>query len=55
MIEEFKSLSIDLRLAFQEGTLEPWDDQYFDEWVIEKPYDLVPNYISPFEVGKRIN
>ena len=27
--------------------------QHFDEWVIYKPYDLVPNYISPFEVGKR--
>jgi tRNA threonylcarbamoyladenosine biosynthesis protein TsaB len=27
--------------------------QYFDEWVINKPYDLVPNYISPFEVGER--
>jgi tRNA threonylcarbamoyladenosine biosynthesis protein TsaB len=27
--------------------------QHFDEWVINKPYDLVPNYISPFEVGKR--
>ena len=29
--------------------------RYFDEWVIEKPYDLVPNYISPFEIGKRKN
>ena len=27
--------------------------QHFDEWVIYKPYDLVPNYISRFEVGKR--
>ena len=27
--------------------------QYFDEWVINKPYDLIPNYISPFEVGKK--
>ena len=27
--------------------------QHFDEWVINKPYDLVPNYISPFEVGER--
>ena len=27
--------------------------QHFDEWVIYKPYDLVPNYISPFEVGKK--
>ena len=27
--------------------------QHFDEWVINKPYDLVPNYISPFEVGKK--
>ena len=27
--------------------------EHFDEWVIYKPYDLVPNYISPFEVGKR--
>ena len=27
--------------------------QYFDEWVINKPYDLVPNYISPFKVGKK--
>jgi len=27
--------------------------QHFDEWVINKPYDLVPNYISPFEVGEK--
>ena len=27
--------------------------QNFDEWVINKPYDLVPNYISPFEIGRR--
>ena len=27
--------------------------QHFDEWVINKPYDIVPNYISPFEVGER--
>ena len=27
--------------------------QNFDEWVINKPYDLVPNYISPFEIGER--
>ena len=27
--------------------------QHFDEWVINKPYDLVPNYISPFEFGER--
>ena len=23
----------------------------FDDWIINEPYDLVPNYISPFEVG----
>ena len=27
--------------------------QHFDEWVINKPYDLVPAYISPFEIGER--
>lgn len=22
----------------------------YEEWIVEKPYDLVPNYISPFEL-----
>ena len=22
-------------------------------WIVEEPYDLVPNYISPFELGNR--
>jgi len=25
---------------------------FFDEWVVEKPYDLVPEYIAPFEIKK---
>ena len=25
----------------------------FDEWVIDKPYSLVPNYISPFNIGAK--
>tara|TARA_B100000427_G_scaffold300519_1_gene282949 strand:+ start:163 stop:798 length:636 start_codon:yes stop_codon:yes gene_type:complete len=23
---------------------------YFDDWVVKKPYNLVPNYIAPFEI-----
>jgi len=49
VIEEFKSLSIDLRLAFQGGTLEPWNDQYFDEWalrVFEYQFESNPTYSS---------
>ncbi|MDG2267214.1 MAG: tRNA (adenosine(37)-N6)-threonylcarbamoyltransferase complex dimerization subunit type 1 TsaB, partial [Candidatus Marinimicrobia bacterium] len=26
-------------------------NENFDEWVIDKPYSLVPNYISPFNIG----
>ena len=26
-------------------------NKYFDEWVVEKPYSVVPNYISPFNIG----
>ena len=25
----------------------------FDDWIINEPYDLVPNYISPFELGSK--
>lgn len=25
----------------------------FNDWVINEPYDLIPNYISPFELGSR--
>ena len=27
---------------------------YFDEWAREKPYDLVPDYIAPFEIKNRV-
>ena len=27
---------------------------YSDKWLIEKPYDLVPEYIAPFEMNKLI-
>ena len=26
-------------------------NENFDEWVVDKPYSLVPNYISPFNIG----
>ena len=26
-------------------------NKYFKEWVVEEPYSLVPNYISPFNIG----
>ena len=26
-------------------------NKYFIEWVVEEPYSLVPNYISPFNIG----
>jgi len=26
-------------------------NEHFEEWVIDKPYSLVPNYISPFNIG----
>jgi len=26
-------------------------NEHFEEWVINKPYSLVPNYISPFNIG----
>ena len=26
---------------------------YSDDWLIEKPYDLVPDYIAPFEIKSR--
>ena len=26
-------------------------EKYFNEWVLENPYALEPNYISPFELG----
>ena len=26
-------------------------NENFDEWFIDKPYSLVPNYISPFNIG----
>ena len=26
-------------------------NENFDEWVVDKPYSLVPNYISPFKIG----
>ena len=26
-------------------------NENFDEWVVDKPYSLVPNYISPFNFG----
>ena len=26
----------------------------FKEWVVKKPYELVPNYIAPFEIKSRI-
>ncbi len=25
--------------------------QNYDKWIIEKPYKLVPNYVSPFKIG----
>ena len=25
----------------------------FDDWIINEPYDLVPNYISPFGLGSK--
>ena len=28
-------------------------EKHFTDWVIENPYDLVPNYISPFELGPK--
>ena len=28
-------------------------EKYFNEWVETNPYDLVPNYISPFELGEK--
>ncbi len=29
--------------------------QYYDKWIIEKPYKLVPDYVSPFKLGKLVN
>ena len=26
-------------------------NENFDKWVVDKPYGLVPNYISPFNIG----
>ena len=26
-------------------------NKYYKEWVVEEPYSLVPNYISPFNIG----
>ena len=49
MTEEFKSLSIDLRTAFQSDVLESWADQYFDEWalrVFEYQFESNPIYSS---------
>ncbi len=28
-------------------------EKHYDEWVVTQPYDLVPNYISPFELGQK--
>ena len=27
---------------------------FFDEWIIHKPYDLVPEYIAPFEIKRSV-
>jgi len=27
---------------------------FFDEWLIDKPYDLEPDYIAPFEIKQRV-
>lgn len=29
--------------------------QNYDKWIIEKPYKLVPDYVSPFKLGKLVN
>jgi hypothetical protein len=28
-------------------------EKHYGEWVVTQPYDLVPNYISPFELGQK--
>ena len=25
-------------------------EEHYETWVVNKPYDLIPNYISPFEL-----
>ena len=25
--------------------------QNYDKWIIDKPYKLVPDYVSPFKIG----
>ena len=27
---------------------------FFDEWIIDRPYDLVPDYIAPFEIKRSV-
>ena len=27
-------------------------NQNYNKWVVEKPYKLIPNYVSPFKIGK---